>query len=297
MAIAFDQDVVVITGAGRGLGRAHALLMASLGARVVVNDIGGAADGTGTDAGAAAEVVKEIEAGGGTAVADTHNGSSVEGAQGIVKTAVDAFGKIDALVANAGILRDAAFHKVSDEDFFAVINVHLVGTVRVCHAAYPLMREQGYGRIVTTTSGAGLFGNFGQTSYAAAKMGIVGFTRSLSIEGAKKGVLANVIAPGAKTRMTESLLPPEMADKIKPEFVSPLVAYLCSRSNEATGNIFSVGGGRFARVKIGATPGIMTEDPTADYVADNIDRILGEEELVFPQQVFEEIGLMLQAAS
>ena len=205
MAIEFENDVVVITGAGRGLGRSHALRMASLGARVVVNDIGGAADGTGSDAGAAAEVVKEIEAAGGTAVADTHNGSTVEGAKAIVQTAIDSFGKIDALVANAGILRDVAFHKASDDDFFAVVNVHLVGTVRVCHAAYPLMREQGYGRIVTTTSGAGLFGNFGQTLYSAAKMGIVGFTRSLTIEGEKKGVLANVIAPGARTRMTESL--------------------------------------------------------------------------------------------
>src|SRR5581483_4533054 len=190
MAIAFDNDVVVITGAGRGLGRSHALLMASLGARVVVNDIGGAADGTGSDEGAAAQVVKEIETAGGTAVADTNDGSTVEGAKAIIQTAVDSFGKIDALVANAGILRDAAFHNVSDEDFFAVVNVHLVGTVRVAHAAYPLMREQGYGRIVTTTSGAGLFGNFGQTMYSAAKMGIVGFTRSLSIEGQKKGVLA-----------------------------------------------------------------------------------------------------------
>jgi NAD(P)-dependent dehydrogenase (short-subunit alcohol dehydrogenase family) len=295
MAITLENDVVVITGAGRGLGRAHALLMASLGASVVVNDIGGAADGTGSDEGAAAQVVKEIEAAGGTAVADTNNGSTVEGARAIIKSATGAFGKIDALVANAGILRDAAFHNVSDDDFFAVINVHLVGTVRVCHAAYPLMREQGYGRIVTTTSGAGLFGNFGQTSYAAAKMGIAGFTRSLSIEGQKKGVLANVIAPGAKTRMTESLMPAEMADKITPEMVSPLVAYLCSRANEATGNVFSVGGGRFARVKIGVTPGIIADEPTADYVADNIDRILNEEELVFPQQVFEEIGLMLQA--
>jgi NAD(P)-dependent dehydrogenase (short-subunit alcohol dehydrogenase family) len=297
MAINFDGDVVVITGGGRGLGRAHALLMASLGARVVVNDIGGATDGTGSDEGAAASVVREIEAGGGTAVADMHDGSTVEGAKAIVQTAIDSFGRIDALVANAGILRDQAFHNVTDEDFFAVVNVHLVGTVRVCHAAYPYMREQGYGRIVTTTSGAGLFGNFGQTSYSAAKMGIAGFTRSLSIEGAKKGVLANVIAPGAKTRMTESLIPDGVGANMKPEAVAPLVAYLCHRSNEATGNIISVGGGRFARVRIGVAPGVTTEDPTADFVAENIDEILSEEELLFPNQVYEEIALIMQAQS
>jgi NAD(P)-dependent dehydrogenase (short-subunit alcohol dehydrogenase family) len=293
MSLTFDNDVVVVTGAGRGLGRSHALLMASLGARVVVNDIGGATDGTGTDEGAAAGVVREIEAGGGTAVADTHNGSTIDGARAIVGTALDAFGRIDALVANAGILRDAAFHKVSDEDFFAVIDVHLVGTVRVCHAAYPLMREQGYGRIVTTTSGAGLFGNFGQTSYAAAKMGIAGFTRSLALEGAKKGVLVNAIAPGASTRMTESLGLEGAADKLRPELVSPLVAYLCHRSNQAAGNFFSVGGSRFARVKVGVTPGIIAEDPTIDSVADDLDQILAEEELVFPQNVFEDVAMML----
>jgi NAD(P)-dependent dehydrogenase (short-subunit alcohol dehydrogenase family) len=294
MAIAFDQDVVIITGAGRGLGRSHALLMAGLGARVVVNDIGGATDGTGADAGAAAEVVRQIEAAGGTALASTADGSTVDGASSIVSSALDAFGRVDAVVANAGILRDKSFHNLSDADFFAVVNVHLAGTVRICHAAYGHMREQRHGRIVTTTSGSGLFGNFGQTSYAAAKMGIVGFTRSLAIEGAKHGVLANSIAPSAMTRMTESLLPEGKGDRLRPEFISPLVAYLCHRACEATGQIISVGAGRFARVRIGVAPGVTTEDPTVDFVADNLDRILSEEDQLFPGNVFEEISLGLQ---
>lgn len=292
----FDDDVVVITGAGRGLGRSHALLLAQLGARVVVNDIGRAADGTGRDEGAAEAVVNEIRAQGGTAAASTEDGSTVEGAEAIVSTALDSFGKIDAVVANAGILRDESFHNVSDEDFFAVVNVHLVGTVRVVHAAYPYMREQGYGRIVTTTSASGLFGNYGQTSYAAAKAGIVGFTRSLAIEGAKRNVKANVLAPGAATRMTEELMG-DFAPRMKPELVSPVVAYLCHPSLETTGQIVSAGAGRFARVAIGVAAGVSTADPTADFVAENFDAIVSEEELIFPANAMEEISLTIQTVA
>jgi len=296
MALEFDSDVVVITGAGRGLGREHALLLASRGARVVVNDIGGAIDGTGADEGAAAQVVREIEEAGGEAVADTHDGSTVEGAQALIQTALDAFGRVDAVVANAGILRDKTFHNVTDEDFFAVLNVHLVGTIRVCHAAYPLMREQGYGRIVTTTSAAGLFGNFGQTSYAAAKMGIVGFTKALALEGFKRGVLANVVAPFAATRMTEELMP-QIAPKIPPRLVSPAVAYLCHRSLEKTGQIISAGGGRFARVAVGAAPGVFTDDPTPDFVAENFDALTTDEDVRFFDSAGEEIALVAQQLS
>jgi NAD(P)-dependent dehydrogenase (short-subunit alcohol dehydrogenase family) len=296
MAIEFDEDVVIITGAGRGLGRAYALLLSGLGARVVVNDIGGAADGTGSDASAAASVVREIAGRGGTAVADTNDGSTVEGAQGIVKHALEAFGRVDAVVANAGILRDQSFHNVSDADFFAVVNVHLVGTVRVFHAAYPVMREQGYGRLVSTTSAAGLFGNFGQTSYAAAKLGIVGFTRALAIEGAKRNIKANVIAPMATTRLTEALIG-DLASKIQPELVSPLVAFLCHRSLEATGQVISVGGGRFARVGIGVCPGVSTPDPTPDFVAESFDAITAEDEFIFPANAMDELQLVLQASS
>jgi NAD(P)-dependent dehydrogenase (short-subunit alcohol dehydrogenase family) len=295
--IEFDNDVVVITGAGRGLGRAHALLLSRLGARVVVNDIGGATDGTGADQGAAAAVVAEIEDQGGTAVADTHDGSTVDGAQALIASALDAFGRVDAIVANAGILRDQSFHNVSDEDFFAVVNVHLVGTVRVLHAAYPYMREQGYGRIVTTTSAVGLWGNYGQTSYATAKLGIVGFTRALAIEGAKRNIKANSIAPGAATRMTEAMISGDLADKLKPEHVSPLVAYLSHRSLEQSGQVISVGGGRFARVAIGVCPGVTTAEPTPDFVADNFDAILGEEEMIFPANAMEEIALAMQASN
>jgi NAD(P)-dependent dehydrogenase (short-subunit alcohol dehydrogenase family) len=291
MAIQFDGDVVVITGAARGLGRAHALLLADLGARVVVNDIGGSTDGQGADASAAAEVVREIEARGGTAVADANDGSTADGAHAMIATALAHFDRLDAVVANAGILRDKTFHKISDDDFLAVLQVHLIGTARVFHAAYPHMREQGYGRLVSTTSAAGLFGNFGQSNYAAAKMGIVGLTKALALEGAKANVRANVIAPGARTRMTEELLGAG-ADAFEPEKVSPLVACLCHSSLEASGQIFSVGGGRFARVAVGVTRGVRTEEPDADFVAAHMDEILGEEELVFPAHAFDEIELV-----
>jgi NAD(P)-dependent dehydrogenase (short-subunit alcohol dehydrogenase family) len=296
VAIEFDNDAVVITGSGRGLGRAHALLLSSLGARVVVNDIGRATDGTGADEGAAAAVVREIEEAGGTAVADTHDGSTVDGAKAIIASALDAFGRIDAVVANAGILRDKSFHNVSDEDFFAVVNVHLVGTVRVLHAAYPHMRQQGYGRIVTTTSGSGLWGNFGQTSYAAAKLGIAGFTRALALEGARRNIKANVIAPVAATRMTEAMIG-DLASKLRPELVSPVVAYLCHRSLEATGQVISIGAGRLARVAIGVGPGVWTAEPTAEFVADNFDAVLAEEELIFPEQAAGEMQLIVRDAS
>jgi NAD(P)-dependent dehydrogenase (short-subunit alcohol dehydrogenase family) len=296
MTIEFNEDAVVITGAGRGLGRAHALLLSDLGARVVVNDIGGAADGTGPDDGPAAAVVREIEERGGIAIADTNDGSTVEGAQAMIATALASFGRVDAVVANAGILRDKTFHNVTDDDFFAVVNVHLMGTVRVFHAAYPHMREQGYGRLVSTTSAAGLFGNFGQTSYAAAKMAIVGFTRALALEAAKRNIKANVIAPTAATRMTEALMG-DLAAKLTPDLVSPLVAYLCHPSLAATGQIISVGGGRFARVAVGAGQGVHAAAPTADFVEASFEQILREDDLVFPDQALGELQLLLQATS
>ncbi|MEN9823117.1 MAG: hypothetical protein RLZ04_1543, partial [Actinomycetota bacterium] len=223
--LGYDGKVVIITGAGGGLGRQHALLMASRGALVVVNDLGGAIDGSGSDKGAAERVVDEIKAIGGEAVADTNSVATPEGGKGIVQTALDAFGRVDVVINNAGILRDKAFHNMEPDLLNPVIDVHLKGAFNVTQPAWVVMREQGYGRIVSTSSAAGIFGNFGQTNYGAAKMGLVGFTRVLAVEGAKYNIKANAIAPLALTRMTENLMG-ALGDKLDPALVSPLVAYL-----------------------------------------------------------------------
>ena len=227
--LGYDGKVVIITGAGGGLGRQHALLMASRGALIVVNDLGGAVDGSGptsdTAKGAAERVVDEIKAIGGEAVADTNSVATPEGGKAIVKTAVDAFGKVDVVINNAGILRDKAFHNLEPAMTEAVFDVHLRGAFHVTQPAWQIMREQGYGRIVSTSSAAGVFGNFGQANYGAAKMGLVGFTRVLAVEGAKYNIKANAIAPLALTRMTEDLLG-ALGQKLQPEMVSPLVAFL-----------------------------------------------------------------------
>ena len=294
MAIEFDGDVVVITGAANGLGREYAKLIASRGGRVVVNDIGGSTTGEGSDESAAAGAVREIEEAGGTAVADTHDGSTAEGAQAMIKTALDTYGKIEALIANAGILRDKSFHKVTDEDFWKVVDVHLRGTVNVYKAAYPLMREQGYGRLACTTSAAGLFGNFGQANYAAAKMGIVGLSKVVAIEGQKHNVLSNVIAPGALTRLSEKDFPDGMVgkDKSDPKLVAPIAAVLAHRSLTVTGEIFSVGLGRFSRVRLSSTPGAFSMDPTPEWVAESMDEILSNEDVVFPANVMEDMAMV-----
>jgi len=293
MAIEFDGDVVVITGAGNGLGREYAKLIASRGGRVVVNDIGGSIHGEGSDESAAVAAVREIEEAGGIAVADTHDGTTVEGAQAMIQTAVDAYGKIDALIANAGILRDKSFHKVTDEDFWKVVDVHLRGTVNVYKAAYPLMREQEYGRLVATTSGAGLFGNFGQTNYAAAKMGIVGLSKVVGIEGQKHNVLSNVIAPVAITRLSVKDFPEGAIDPAKadPKLIAPLAAVLVHPSLTVTGEVFSAGIGRFARVRMSAATGVWSADPTPEFVAESMDDILNDEDIIFPAHAMEEAAL------
>ncbi|MEY3354194.1 MAG: hypothetical protein RLZZ16_996, partial [Actinomycetota bacterium] len=204
--LGFDGKVAVITGAGGGLGRQHALLLASRGALVVVNDLGGAVDGSGSDKGAAQKVVDEIRDLGGEAVADTNSVSTLEGGAAIIATATAAYGRVDIVINNAGILRDKSFQNMEPEMVRAVLDVHLLGAFNVTQPAFKLMREQGYGRIVSTSSAAGIFGNFGQANYGAAKMGLVGFTRVLAVEGAKYNVKANAIAPLAYTRMTENLL-------------------------------------------------------------------------------------------
>ncbi|HRB04927.1 MAG TPA: SDR family oxidoreductase, partial [Ilumatobacteraceae bacterium] len=224
--LGYDGKVVIITGAGGGLGRQHALLLASRGALVVINDLGGSIDGSGSDKGAAEHVVDEIKAAGGEAVADTNSVATPEGGAAIVQTAIDAYGKVDVVINNAGILRDKSFHNMTPELLNPVLDVHLKGAFYVTQPAWVVMREQGYGRIVSTSSAAGVFGNFGQTNYGAAKMGLVGFTRVLAAEGAKYNIKANAIAPLALTRMTENLMGGAFGDKLSPGLVSPLVAYL-----------------------------------------------------------------------
>lgn len=244
--IRLDGKVAIVTGAGAGLGRSHALLLASRGAKVVVNDLGGAMDGSGDGSQTPAQkVVDEIKAAGGEAVADYND---VVNGEKIVKSAVDAFGTVDILINNAGILRDVSFLKQSDQDWDLVLKVHLLGSRNVSKAAFPVMREKKWGRIVMTTSAAGLFGNFGQTNYSAAKLGIVGLANTLKLEGAKYNIMVNTIAPLAGSRLTETVLPPNMVEALKPEFVSPLVALLCSEKCPGSGGIYAVGGGFFAKV-------------------------------------------------
>ncbi len=258
--IRFDDRVAIVTGAGGGLGRAHALLLASRGAKVVVNDLGGSVDGEGASNRAADAVVAEIEKAGGKAVANYDSVAELEGADAIVKTAIDAFGRIDVVINNAGILRDVSFHKMTVEQWDIVLAVHLRGTMLVSRAAWPHLREQGYGRIVNTSSAAGLYGNFGQASYGAAKLGIVGLTKALAQEGFKKGIRVNAIAPVAKSRMTESILPADVLATLEPDRVAPIVAYLASEANDANGQVFAVGGGYVSRVEVVEAPGVVLAD-------------------------------------
>ncbi|MGW4475724.1 SDR family oxidoreductase [Nonomuraea sp. NPDC004354] len=276
----FDGKVAIITGAGHGLGRSHALLLAERGARVVVNDLGGALDGTGASAGPAADVVELIRKNGGEAVANADNVATPEGAKAVVQSAVDAFGKVDIVINNAGILRDKSFGKMTVEEFDAVLAVHVRGSYLVSQAAYPYLKEQGYGRVVNTSSPAGLFGNFGQANYSTAKMGLVGLTKTLAIEGARNGIKANAIAPIAWTRMTEALLPAEFEAKFTPERVSALVAFLAHETCETSGEVFSVGGGKVARVFVAEGPGWKTDDLSPEAIAGNWETIMAEQPYV-----------------
>jgi len=267
--IRFDNRVAIVTGAGGGLGRSHALLLASRGAKVVVNDLGGAVDGSGKSSNAADKVVEEIKAAGGQAVANYDGVDTMEGAQKIVATAKEAFGKLDIVINNAGILRDVSFVKMTEDDWNKVLQVHLSGSMFVTKAAWGLLRENNFGRVVFTTSAAGLYGNFGQANYSAAKLGIVGLTKTLSHEGAKYNIKCNVIAPIAKSRMTETIMPPDVLAKLLPEYVSPLVAYLSSEGLEETAQIYAVGGGYFSRVAVMEAEGTYL-DPSKGVTAEQI---------------------------
>jgi NAD(P)-dependent dehydrogenase (short-subunit alcohol dehydrogenase family) len=263
-----QAGVIVVTGAGGGLGREYALTLAREGASVVVNDLGGARDGTGAGSAMADQVVAEIRDAGGRAVANYDSVASEDGAANIVKTALDEFGAVHGVVSNAGILRDGTFHKMSFENWDAVLKVHLYGGYNVIRAAWPHFREQSYGRVVVATSTSGLFGNFGQTNYGAAKLGLVGMINTLALEGAKYSIHANAIAPIAATRMTQDILPPEVLEKLKPEFVAPVVAYLCTEESTDTGSVFVVGGGKVQRVALFENEGINFDNaPSVDEVA------------------------------
>ncbi|HEV2366209.1 MAG TPA: SDR family NAD(P)-dependent oxidoreductase [Caulobacteraceae bacterium] len=275
--ISFDGQVAIVTGAGGGLGRAHALELARRGAKVVVNDLGGAVDGSGGSSEAAASVVAEIKAAGGAAIA---NGSSVTDDAGVarmVADAMDAWGRVDVLIANAGVLRDKSFSKMEMSDFEFVLDVHLMGTVKPAKAVWEIMKAQNYGRIVVTTSSTGLYGNFGQTNYGAAKLGIVGFMNTLKLEGQKNNIHVNAISPVAATRMTENLMPPEISARLKPEYVTPGVIFLAS-AEAPTGAILAAGAGAFAMARIVETEGVYLGERglSVEAVRDHWARIADE---------------------
>jgi len=293
--LGFDGKVAIITGAGGGLGREHALLLASRGAQVVINDLGGSVSGEGGDAGPAHATAKEIEDLGGVAVPDTNSVATPAGGEAIVQTAMDAFGRVDIVINNAGILRDKTFHNMTPELVDPVLDVHLRGAFWVTRPAWIKMREQGYGRIVNTSSNSGILGNFGQANYGAAKMGLVGLTRVLAAEGAKYNIRVNAIAPVAKTRMTEEILGGDFAAKLQPNLVSPIVAWLVHEDCPVSGEIYSAAGGRIARFFIGLTPGYFSPALTLEDVRDNFEQIRAEEGYIVPAGPGDEFAQLLAA--
>ena len=298
--IDFQDRVAVVTGAGGGLGRVYALLLASRGASVVVNDLGGSLGGDGSGTNAADTVVDEITSGGGIAVADYNSVADPEGGSAIIEHAVDAYGRLDVLISNAGILRDRTLLNMDVDDLRAVLSVHLEGAFYVAKPAFRLMKVQQYGRIVLTSSGSGLFGNFGQTNYAAAKAGLVGLMNALKLEGGKYNVLVNAVAPIAKTRMTEEILG-EMAEKFDPESVAPAVVYLASDENQRTGELWSVGGGSVSRVFTALTEGYFKHPDrdgplTVEDVAEHVEDVRIEDGYIVPfssRDEFAKLGPML----
>jgi NAD(P)-dependent dehydrogenase (short-subunit alcohol dehydrogenase family) len=292
----YDGRVAVVTGAGHGLGRQHALELAARGAKVVVNDLGGDVHGGGASSGPAQGVVEEITKAGGTAVANPDNVATPDGAQAIVQTALDAFGQVDIVINNAGILRDKSLKNMAPEDFDSVIAVHLRGSFLVSRAAWPHLRERGYGRIVNTSSPAGLFGNFGQANYSSAKMGLIGLAKTLAAEGAKYNIKANAIAPVAATRMTEDIIPAEVAAVFSVEFVTPLVTWLVHESCDSTGEVYTVGGGRIARILVAEGPGWVKKDGlTAEDVRDNWQQITAESPIVVPKDAGAQMAAVFEA--
>lgn len=284
--------VVVVTGAGGGLGRAHALALASRGAAVVVNDVGGDVHGRGAST-AAHAAVGEIIAAGGRAVASDDSIATSAGGAAVIATAMHTYGRVDGVIHNAGILRDRSFAKLADADIDDVLAVHLFGAFHVLRPAWPIMKEQGFGRILLTTSASGLFGTFGQANYAAAKMGLVGLMHVLAVEGAPHGITANALAPTARTRMTEDLLG-DLAGRFAPEHVAAVAAYLVSPACPLTHHIITAGGGRVSRVFLGSTPGWYSgpETATPEEIADALPEIADRERFIVPDSGMAEVELI-----
>ena len=273
MTYLFDGKVAIVTGAGGGLGRSHAMELARRGARVVINDLGGSVDGTGGSSDAALGVVEEIRAAGGEAIANGGSVSDRQGAASMVEDAMGEWGRVDVLINNAGILRDKSFAKMELDDFQVVVDVHLMGSVNVTRAVWPVMREQNYGRIVMTTSPTGLYGNFGQANYGAAKLGLVGLMNTLKIEGAKNNIPTNTIAPVAATRMPVDLIPKEAQENLGPELVTPAVIYLCTE-DAPNGVVVQAQGGQYSIACIVENEGVnLGADATAEDIAENFGRI------------------------
>ena len=274
MSIRFDEKVAIVTGAGGGIGKQHALELARRGAKVVVNDLGGSVDGSGAS-NAAEEVVKQIKADGGEAISNGASVTDLDAVKDMVAQTMSEWGRVDILVNNAGILRDKSFHKVTLEDFDLVMDVHFQGSLNCTHTVFPIMREQEYGRIIFTSSSSGVFGNFGQTNYGAAKMAMVGLMNTLKIEGQNKNIYTNSITPVAYTRMTEGLIPEDFGKNLQPEYVTPAVIYLASE-HAPNGTIMAAGAGVFTRIFIHETMGVslgMGADMTPENIHANWDQI------------------------
>jgi NAD(P)-dependent dehydrogenase (short-subunit alcohol dehydrogenase family) len=299
--IDFTGRVAIVTGAGGGLGRNYAIELAKRGAKVVVNDLGGSKAGVGSSSSAADHVVEEIKALGGEAVPNYDNVATTVGGENIVQTALDAFGKVDILINNAGILLDSTFAKMDEEKWDAVVAVHLKGAFCVTKPAFIHMTRQGYGRIVMTASASGLFGNFGQTNYASAKMGVVGLVNVLKLEGAKYNIKTNILAPMAGTRLTEDVVPPEIFRKMRVDFVTPAVLYMCSEQCQDSGVIINAGFGYFSRSAMMTGEGVILSDgnkiPTPEEVMENWSRITSLENPRFFFQLSEMSGIWKEQLS